>query len=72
MVEVSKHDYLLRLEFYHGTPWITYDLMDGDIFPHMEGFYIKADSVKIEALYKYIIENHEEFHKIEESKNGEE
>jgi len=68
MVEVSKHDYLLRLEFYHGTPWIEYDLMDGDIFPHMEGFYIKADSVKIEALYKYIIENHEEFHKTEEKK----
>ena len=69
-IEVIKNDYSLYLTFYRETPWIYYSLMEGDIFPHTESFYIKGDSVEIDSLYNYINENHDLFHKIEE-KNGE-
>lgn len=71
-VEVILDEYWLYLRFYRGTSWIEYYFSYGDIFPSTETFYIKSDSVEIEAIYNYIIENHEEFHKIEENKNGEE
>ena len=71
-IEEISYDYHLSLTFYRETSWIHYSLMDGDIFPHTESFYIKCDNVEIETLYNYIVENHEEFHKIEENKNGEE
>ena len=71
-IKVVDYDYFLTLRFYRGTSWIEYDLSEGDIFPDYEHFYIKSDKVEIESLYNYIIENHEEFHKIEANKNGEE
>ena len=55
-VEVIRDEYRLYLRFYRGTSWIEYYFSHGDIFPSTETFYIKSDSVEIEAIYNYIIE----------------
>ena len=52
--------------FYQDSPWIYYYFSEGDIFPNTGSYSFEADSVSIEAIYSYLVENHESFHKVEE------